>query len=66
MRTHGTEITLASEPMQKKMLVEASVTYQQTEDRRYPDIDVAYSPNWLGYFKLAYKPKTNYSFCNII
>ncbi|MBN2105049.1 TonB-dependent receptor [bacterium] len=62
MRTHGTEITIIAESVDKKLNVEASITYQQTEDQRQPDIDVAYSPNWLGYLKATYKPMENYTF----
>jgi len=63
MRTHGTEITCIVEPVHKQMQIEASITYQKTEDRRQPDIEVAYSPSWLGYLKAMWKPYKDYTCC---
>ncbi|MBN1779744.1 TonB-dependent receptor [bacterium] len=56
MQTYGTEITLMLEPISKRLLLEGSITYQETEDQNQPDMDVAYSPNWLGYLKARAKP----------
>jgi len=56
MNTHGAEMTVIIEPVSERLLVEASVTYQKSRDKRQPDIDIAYSPNWLGYLKAVWRP----------
>lgn len=54
-RTNGLEVSLRLDPI-KDLAVELSTTYQDTEDQRdgFEDIDVAYSPQMLGYFKVAF------------
>jgi outer membrane receptor protein involved in Fe transport len=56
MVTNGIELTLNAEPV-LNFRMELSGTYQKTEDKRdgYEDIDVAYSPKFLGYFKASYR-----------
>ena len=55
MTTTGVEFTLQSEPF-KSLRLELSGTYQDTKDKRpgFEDIDVGYSPKFLGYFKASY------------
>ncbi|MCP5107930.1 MAG: TonB-dependent receptor, partial [bacterium] len=60
MTTNGLELTLTARPSQKLHL-EFSATYQDTKDNRpsagginYGDIEVGYSPNFLGYVKAAF------------
>lgn len=58
MVTNGMELTLNSEPF-KNLKMELSGTYQETDDKRpgYENIETAYSPNFLGYIKIAYRTK---------
>jgi outer membrane receptor protein involved in Fe transport len=55
MVTHGAEMTIIGSPS-RKFNFEISGTYQDTGDRRpgFEDREVAYSPQFLGYFKAAY------------
>lgn len=54
--THGMEVSINTEPA-KNFRMELSAIYQSTEDKRvdFKNIDVAYSPNILCYFKASYK-----------
>jgi outer membrane receptor protein involved in Fe transport len=54
MTTTGAELTLKAIPFEGFQL-ELSGTYQKTEDKRdgFEDIDVPYSPNFLGYIKAS-------------
>ncbi len=52
--TNGMELSLLAQPSERLQL-ELGVTYQHTEDHQSPDLDVSYSPPWLGQFKLAYQ-----------
>ncbi|EKD39305.1 MAG: TonB-dependent receptor plug protein [uncultured bacterium] len=54
--TNGAELSLQVKPL-AKLLTELSLTYQDTEDQRdgFEDIEVAYSPHFLGYAKMAYQ-----------
>jgi len=54
MNTMGSELTLIITPI-KKLSLEMSATYQQTKDENLKNIEVAYSPNLLGQFKINYK-----------
>ncbi|NIM14255.1 MAG: TonB-dependent receptor [Candidatus Aminicenantes bacterium] len=56
MVTNGIELTLNAEPV-LNFRMEFSGTYQRTEDKRdgYKDIEVAYSPKFLGYVKASYR-----------
>lgn len=58
MITYGIELTLNSEPF-RNFRLELSGTYQKTDDKRpgYENIKTAYSPNFLGYVKAAYRTK---------
>lgn len=58
MVTKGVELTLKTRPF-KGFSLEFSGTYQETEDKLegYENIDVAYSPNMLGYVKASYRYK---------
>lgn len=58
MVTKGVELTLQTRPF-KDFSLELSGTYQETEDKTegFENIDVAYSPNMLGYFKASYRYK---------
>ncbi len=58
MVTNGVELTLNAEPF-KNFRLELSGTYQETDDKRpgYENIQTAYSPNFLGYIKAAYRTK---------
>lgn len=53
--TNGVELSVLFSPLNNFRL-ELSGTYQKTEDKRngFGDIDVAYSPNLLGYAKASY------------
>ncbi|RLC00669.1 MAG: hypothetical protein DRI57_32015 [Deltaproteobacteria bacterium] len=55
MVTNGVELSVLFSPLNNFRL-ELSGTYQKTEDKRngFGDIDVAYSPNLLGYAKASY------------
>jgi outer membrane receptor protein involved in Fe transport len=55
METIGGELTIQARPTEN-FLLELSGTVQRTEDKRelFTDIEVAYSPKQLGYFKAAY------------
>ncbi|MCP5047286.1 MAG: TonB-dependent receptor [bacterium] len=59
MVTHGMELTLNAEPVDH-FRIELSGTFQKTRDKRagFEDIDVAYSPELLGYLKAAYRAET--------
>lgn len=61
--TDGAELSIQVKPF-AKMLTELSLTYQNTEDRRdgFRDIDVAYSPHFLGYAKASYQFTDTISF----
>ncbi len=54
LTTNGVELSLHAQPTDDLQL-EFSATYQQTEDRQNPDIEVSYSPHWLGQFKVGYQ-----------
>lgn len=56
MVTNGIELTLTTKPV-KNFKMELSGTYQKTDDKRdeFKDVDVAYSPNFLGYLKASYR-----------
>ncbi|MCP4344672.1 MAG: TonB-dependent receptor [Desulfobacterales bacterium] len=56
MVTNGLELTIETRPV-KNLFIELSGTWQKTEDRRngMEDIDVGYSPNFLGYAKAWYQ-----------
>lgn len=53
--TNGVELTLQSEPF-NNLRLELSGTFHDTKDRRegFEDIEVGYSPKFLGYFKASY------------
>ena len=55
MITDGLELTISAKPI-NNLDVELSGTYQKTSDKRkgYENLDVAYSPDILGYFKVSY------------
>lgn len=55
MSTNGVELTLTTIPF-KDFFLELSGTYQDTEDERdgMEDIEVGYSPKFLGYIKGSY------------
>lgn len=53
MTTNGVELTLTAKPS-KSFFLELSGTYQDTTDKRYEDVDVGYSPKFLGYLKASY------------
>jgi outer membrane receptor protein involved in Fe transport len=55
MATTGVEFSLQSEPF-NNLRLELSGTFQDTKDKRagFEDIDVGYSPRFLGYFKASY------------
>ncbi|MBF0227121.1 MAG: TonB-dependent receptor [Desulfobacterales bacterium] len=55
MQTDGIEATIKAEFLDN-FCCELSATWQQTKDKRagFEDIDVAYSPEFLGYLKLSY------------
>ena len=59
MVTNGIEVCLTAKPIENFKL-ELSGTYQNTDDKRknYENIDVAYSPNFLGYLKASYRTDT--------
>ncbi|KPA15199.1 secreted protein containing TonB-dependent receptor, plug domain protein, partial [Candidatus Magnetomorum sp. HK-1] len=63
MITNGLELTLQTQPLDD-LFVEISATYQDTTDERdgFKNIDVGYSPHFLGYFKGSYKFKHNITF----
>ena len=56
MVTNGVEMSINLEPFYNFRL-ELSGTYQETKDKRpdFEDIDVAYSPKFLGYLKASYR-----------
>ncbi|MCK4763872.1 MAG: TonB-dependent receptor [Candidatus Aminicenantes bacterium] len=58
MITYGVELTIKTQLFKNFRLV-LSGTYQETEDKRpgYENIVTAYSPNFLGYIKAAYRTK---------
>ncbi len=56
MITNGAELTLQTRPV-KGLSLELSGTYQETKDKLLEDIDVAYSPKFLGYLKASYRYK---------
>ncbi len=62
MITNGVELTAQTCPFED-LWFEISATYQETTDERegYGDIDVAYSPNILGYLKSSYFLNDRYS-----
>lgn len=62
MVTNGVEVSVSSK-LANGLQLELSGTYQQSEDERpgYEDIDLAYSPNFLGYFKAAYTFQQKYT-----
>jgi len=55
MGTHGAEMTVICSPS-PNLYFELSGTYQYTQDKRagFEDIEVAYSPKFLGYLKASY------------
>jgi outer membrane receptor protein involved in Fe transport len=55
MSTHGVEMTIMSSPS-RSIYVELSGTYQETKDKRpaFEDIEVGYSPKFLGYLKVSF------------
>ncbi|MDM8523888.1 TonB-dependent receptor [Desulfococcaceae bacterium HSG8] len=53
METLGAELTVRAKPLDN-MNLELSGTWQNTEDKKYPDIDPGYSPDFLGYLKVSY------------
>ncbi|MEZ5671154.1 MAG: TonB-dependent receptor [Thiotrichaceae bacterium] len=59
--TNGIEWTVQTKPLDN-WDVELSAIYQKTKDKMLPDIEVPYSPNWLGQLKTAYHFKENRSF----
>jgi len=63
MITRGCELTLKAYPM-KDLFFELSGTYQHTTDERdgFENINVEYSPHFLGYFKAAYQHNDNIVF----
>jgi outer membrane receptor protein involved in Fe transport len=55
MATTGVEVTIQGNPL-ARLRIELSGTYQDTEDKRagFENIEVAYSPKFLGYVKASY------------
>jgi len=55
MSTHGVEMTIMSSPS-RSFYFELSGTYQETKDKRsgFKDIEVGYSPKFLGYLKVSF------------
>jgi outer membrane receptor for ferrienterochelin and colicin len=51
--TNGVEVTLTAKPSSSFSL-ELSGTFQKTKDKLAEDIDVGYSPTFLGYIKASY------------
>jgi outer membrane cobalamin receptor len=60
METIGGEFQLIYKPMDNLMF-DASLSYQKTTDKRF-EIDAAYSPNVLAYFKTIYNIKKDIIF----
>ncbi|MCK5147600.1 TonB-dependent receptor [bacterium] len=60
LKTIGSELTVIFKPLDN-IYTELSVTCQNTVNNRneYSNIDVAYSPNFLAYFKAAYSFNEN-------
>ena len=54
MVTNGIELTIKIKPTDC-ILIDMSGTYQDTKDLNHEAIDVAMSPQWLGYAKLSYQ-----------
>ena len=56
--THGAELSLSFSPIDN-FKMKLSGSYQKSEDKRegFENVDVAYSPNFLGYASLLYKIK---------
>lgn len=56
--THGAELSLSFSPIDN-LKMKLSGSYQKTEDKRngFENVEVAYSPNFLGYASLLYKIK---------
>jgi outer membrane receptor for ferrienterochelin and colicin len=54
METWGAELTVQTNPAEN-LKIEVSGTWQDTEDKKYPDIEPAYSPDFLGYLKASYR-----------
>lgn len=59
--TNGLELSLQAQPTERTQL-ELSITYQKTEDKNRPDVEVAYSPDLLGQFKFSYQWTPQMSF----
>jgi outer membrane receptor protein involved in Fe transport len=56
---NGFELSLQAHPIEN-WTVELGMSYQKTEDKS-SDIDIAYSPHWLGQMKTAYQWRPNIS-----
>jgi len=56
LETVGGELTIQAKPA-KNFFLELSGTYQKTKDKRpgFEDIDVSYSPDWLGHLKASFR-----------
>jgi outer membrane cobalamin receptor len=61
MNTTGVEFTLQTQPTDR-LNAGFSISYQNTEDQRHEDWDVAFSPDVLGYFDVVYHFPKNVSF----
>lgn len=63
IQTHGVEAAFNYYPG-KRLNISLSGSYQNSEDKTegIQHFDVAYSPEWLGYLKVSYAFKPNYSF----
>lgn len=61
--TNGAELSIQVKPVER-LLARLSLTYQDTEDQRegFEDIEVAYSPHFLGYAKISYQFTDRVSF----
>ena len=51
--TYGIEFSTITNPIEN-LNVTLSATYQETKDQNRTDLDVSFSPNLLGYFKVLY------------
>lgn len=60
MQTLGGELQVTAKPIESVKL-DIAMSYQTTTDNTYKEMDAAYSPNMLGYFKASYFVNENIS-----
>jgi outer membrane cobalamin receptor len=61
LSSNGVELGLRIRPTEK-LDVDVSMTYQDVVDKNHENVELAYSPKLLWYFKAAYKPFRNLTF----